>query len=238
MAWESVQRLFHRTDIAFDQAIIVAALGLVVNGVSVLILGVRGHTHSHSAGDRRADPATHGHEHDHAHDHAAADTHVHRQDGTHHQDHATSHAAAHAGHHDDHNYRSAYLHVLADALTSVLALVALLSAKYLGAMWADPAVGILGAVLVARWSVGLLRASSQVLLDRQGPPALVEEIRRNIEARGGAQVSDLHLWSIGPGVYAAIIVISARAPQSPDAYRAMLPAGLGLAHVSIEVHGA
>lgn len=164
MAWESTRRLFEPIDIAFDQAIWVAVLGLAVNGASVLILGVGDHGHDHDHGDTRA-----------------------------------------AGHHD-HNLRSAYLHVLADALTSVLAIGALLAARFFGAVWIDPAVGLLGAVLVARWSFGLLRETSQILLDRQGPGPMLERLTSALECQN-SRVVDLHVWSIAPGAYAAIVGI-------------------------------
>jgi len=110
-------------------------------------------------------------------------------------------------HHHDHNLRSAYLHVLADALTSLLAIGALLAAKLLDAVWLDPAMGIVGAVLVTRWSLSLLRDTSRVLLDSQLPERSTERLRAVLEAQGGNRVADLHLWSIGPGIHAAAIVV-------------------------------
>ena len=190
MAWESFHRLLNPVDIIFNQAIVVAVLGLVVNGVSVFILGV----------------------------------------GDHHHDHEDHH------HHHDHNLKSAYLHVLADALTSILAIVALLAAKYFGFIWMDPAMGIVGAVLVARWSLGLLRITSGVLLDRQGPEIIRHTIRESIEEDKDSQVADLHLWSIGPNIYAVVIAVVAHEPATPDQYKARIPQNLGLAHISIEVH--
>jgi cation diffusion facilitator family transporter len=139
-------------------------------------------------------------------------------------------------HHHDHNLRSAYLHVLADALTSLLAIVALLAAKYLGLTWMDPVMGLVGAALVGRWSLGLLRASGRVLLDRQGPEELRERVVRCVEADGDTRVTDLHLWSIAPGVYAAELVVVSPEPLAPGAYKERLPAGLGLGHVAVEVH--
>jgi len=203
MASESIGRMIHPTEIAFNQAILVAVLGLVVNGASMFILGDR-------------------HEHHHGHHEQAAE----------HRDHDQDH---HADHHD-HNLRSAYLHVLADALTSFLAIFALLAAKYFGFVWMDPAMGIVGAVMVAIWSWGLLRSTSAVLLDKQSSEHLREEIRDCIENGDGSRVADLHLWAIGPGIYSAIISIVARDPKPPDYYKQLIPSDLGLMHVTCEVH--
>ncbi|MCG2634621.1 MAG: CDF family Co(II)/Ni(II) efflux transporter DmeF [Gammaproteobacteria bacterium] len=139
-------------------------------------------------------------------------------------------------HHHDHNLKSAYLHVLADALTSVLAIIALLAAKYLGLGWMDPVMGLVGAVLVSWWSIGLLRATSAVLLDRQGPDALRQKIRNSIEQDRDSRVTDLHVWSIAPNLYSAIISLVADHPAEPAAYKARLPDHLKLGHVSVEVH--
>jgi cation diffusion facilitator family transporter len=196
MAVESGMRFLAPVPIAFDQAIFVAVLGLLVNGVSVAILGV-----PHD-GD--------GHDH---HDH-------------HHHDH-------HHGH--DHNLRGAYLHVLADALTSVLAIVALVAGKYAGAVWLDPMMGVVGALLVGRWAWSLIRDSSQTLLDRQAPVALCDAIRRSIESWQDTRVADLHVWSIGPGLYAAELAVVSHDPAPPSTYKRLLPEG-ALAHVTVEVH--
>lgn len=203
MAWESLRRFLEPVDIAFDQAILVAVLGLAVNGASAMILRGRDHDHDH-------------HHHDQDDDHDAGGDHGHD--------------------HHDHNLRAAYLHVIADAATSVLAIAALLAGKYLEAAWMDPAMGLVGAVLITRWSIGLLAATSAVLLDRQGPAALRDRIRASLESEAGTEVMDLHLWCIGPGLYAVVLTVVAREPLSADDYRSRLPAGHGLAHVSIEVH--
>ncbi len=200
MAWESIERMLSPVAISYDQAILVAVAGLVVNAVSVMLLG-GGHDHDHDGDDH--DHAAHGHG---------------------------------AGRHHDHNLRSAYLHVLADALTSVLAIVALVAGKYAGLAWLDPAMGVVGAILVARWSAGLLRVTARVLLDRQAPAALCEAVARAIESGGADRVADLHVWSIGPGIHAAIIAVASSAPVPPGAYRKRLPPGLGLVHVTVEVH--
>jgi cation diffusion facilitator family transporter len=197
MAWESVERLVQPVPIAFNQALVVAFVGLAVNGLSVWILGVH---------------SVHPHEHSHEGD---ADEYAHH-------------------HHHDHNLRSAYLHVLADALTSLLAIFALVAGKYLAWNWLDPVIGIVGAVLVARWSLGLLTTTSGVLLDRQGPAELRSLIKTCIE-RGGDQVVDLHLWTIAPNRYGLILSIVTQRARSPADYGALLPKDSRLAHVSVEV---
>lgn len=141
------------------------------------------------------------------------------------------HSHEHGG---DHNLWSAYLHVLADAATSVLAILALLAGKYYGLVWMDPLMGVLGAVLVAHWSRGLIRSSGHALLDMQAPEPLRKAIREAIERPGDGRVSDLHVWSVGPGIYAAEIGVVASEPLEADAYRALLPRDLGLVHVTIE----
>jgi cation diffusion facilitator family transporter len=213
MASESIERLFAPVTIAFDQAIFVAVVGLVVNGVSMWILGHGNHGHDHDHDDGHDD----GHDHDHDHDH----------------DHALGHAHEH-----DHNLVSAYLHVLADALTSLLAIVALLAAKYFGLTWMDPVMGLVGAVLVARWSLGLLKSTSAVLLDKNAPPPIVDAVRGSVEGVDGNRVVDLHVWCIGLGSYAALLSIVTPRPRAPQHYKSLLPAGLGIVHVTVEVHPA
>lgn len=154
----------------------------------------------------------------------------------HSHDHDEHPSGPHPHHHgEDHNLRAAYLHVLADALTSILAVIALLCGKYAGLVWMDPAMGFVGAALVARWSVGLIASTSAVLLDRQAPDPLCTRIRDAVEARHGDRVADLHVWSIGPGLYAAEMVVVSAEPQPPDAYKRRIPADAGLAHVTVEV---
>jgi cation diffusion facilitator family transporter len=216
MAIESIDRFIRPVDIEFNQAIFVAVLGLVVNGASVLILGH--HHHPETAADLETDLEEHAHYHDHDHGH----------DHSHHEHHD----------HHDHNLVSAYLHVLADALTSLLAIFALLAAKYFGLIWADPLMGIVGAILVARWSLGLLHSTSVVLLDRQGPDDVRETIRRRIENDGGNRVVDLHIWAIGPKMYSVIVAIVANDPRDPDYYKRLIPSGLGIVHTVVEVHAA
>ena len=193
MVIESTDRLINPLTIAFDQALIVAVVGLIVNGVSAWVLVSTPHEHGHS----------HGHDH---HDH------------------------------HDHNLRAAYLHVLADALTSLLAIAALLAGKYMGAMWLDPVMGIVGAILVARWSYGLIRDTAKVLLDRQVEDDHVAGLRESIEERSNDRVADLHVWSIGHGIYAAEIAVVSGNPKTPSQYKSLIPPKLKIVHATVEVH--
>lgn len=157
------------------------------------------------------------HGHSHAHDHHNHDQHAH----------------GHA--HHDNNLRSAYFHVLADALTSVLAIVALIAGRYLGWSWADAAMGVVGAVVIARWSWGLLRDTGRVLVDASANPGLEQEIREGIED-GDAVITDLHVWQVGPGKFAAIVSLVADEPVSPAEYAARVTIHEELVHVTVETH--
>ncbi len=190
MAVESFRRLVAPVPIAFNEAILVSVVGLLVNGISVFILGAGDHHH-------------HGEHHHHDH--------------------------------GDHSLRSAYLHVVADALTSLLAIFALLAAKYFGATWMDPMMGLVGAALITRWSVGLLKSTSAILLDREAPATLHARVAEALLDED-TEVADLHIWCIGPDIFAVIAVLVSRNAGSPEYYKARLPAELGLQHVSIEIH--
>jgi len=162
------------------------------------------------------------HGEDHGHDHA--------------EDHGHDHDHGHGHHHGhDLNLRSAYLHVIADALTSVLAIAALLAGKFLGAWWMDPVTGLVGAALVSRWSWGLLRQSSRPLLDHQAPEPIRQAVREAIEGVADNRLYDLHVWAVGPGAYAAALGIVTHAPRPPGHYRALIPAALGIVHATVEV---
>lgn len=123
---------------------------------------------------------------------------------------------------------------MADALTSLLAIFALLAGKYLGQSWLDPMMGIVGAALIVRWSWGLLRASAHVLLDMQAPEGVRREIRERIESEGDSRISDLHVWAVGPGIYAAEIALVSSRPLSTEEYYKLLPGRLGIAHAIVE----
>ncbi len=209
IGWESFVRLAHPVAISFEQAIAVALAGLLVNLLSAWLLR-DDHGHHH-----------HGHGHSHAHPHDHDDDH---------------HAQKHSGR--DNNLRAAYLHVLADALTSVLAIAALLLGRSYGWLWADPAMGIVGALVIARWSWSLIRETGGVLIDAvpQGE-GLAEDIRTALE-RGEDRITDLHVWQVGPGHHAAIVSIASPAPQAPADYKARLAHLGALSHVTVEVQPA
>ena len=198
MAWESITRLISPVEIAFNQAIFVASLGLIVNGISVMILRHKPHP-AHGANEEE----DHSHSHSHSH---------------------------------DHNLLAAYLHVLADALISLLAIFALLGAKYLGLIWADPAMGVVGSILVARWSLGLIRNTAQILLDREAPANISASVRDCIESQDDNRIVDLHIWAVGPNIYSVILAVVAHHPRRPDYYKALIPKNLHIVHATVEVH--
>jgi len=151
----------------------------------------------------------------------------------HHHDHGHSHDHSHH-HHRDNNLRAAYVHVLADAATSLLAIAALVLAMVSNWVWADPAVGIIGSLVIASWAYGLIRASGAVLLDVNADNDLEETIRSRIESKGD-RVTDLHLWQIGPGHRAAVISVVSDHPLPPATYKRRLGGLRGLSHVTVEV---
>jgi cation diffusion facilitator family transporter len=160
---------------------------------------------------------------EHPHDDDATDEH-----------HGHHHAAAGHAHAHDLNLRAAYIHVLADAGVSLLAVAGLVAARTLDWLWMDPLMGIVGALVIANWSVGLMRSASSVLLDMRPGEDLARSVRDRLEV-GEDRITDLHLWRVGPGHVAAAITIVADAPQSPESYKQRL-ADLGqLSHVTVEV---
>jgi cation diffusion facilitator family transporter len=158
------------------------------------------------------------------------------RDRHHHHDHSGhSHADHHHGHHD-HNIQAAYLHVIADALTSVLAIAGLVAGRYYGWIWLDPVMGIAGALLIARWSWILLKSSAAVLLDATPQDGMYQEIQRVLE-QGGDRVTDLHLWRVGPGHTAAVISLASNDPKPPAHYKQKLNSFRQLSHVTVEIAG-
>jgi cation diffusion facilitator family transporter len=149
-------------------------------------------------------------------------------------DHDYGHGHAH-GHHHDSNFRAAYAHVLADALTSLLAIAGLSAAWAFGWTFIDPAVGLVGVIVILSWAVSLIRASGGVLLDTVPDPELANRIRERIET-GGDRLTDLHLWQVGPGHSAMIAAVVSETPQAPSVYKERLHGLVGLSHVTIEVN--
>jgi len=206
MVYESIHRLLKPEDILYNQAILVAVIGLIVNGASMLILGHDEHHH-------------HGHDH-HGHDHHGHDHHGHD----------------HHGH--DHNLRAAYLHVLADTLTSFLAIIALLAAKFYAWNWMDPIMGIIGAILITKWSIGLLKQSGNVLLDRQAPDHLVKSVEKVIKSMPSKpEIVDLHIWLIGPNIFSAAITVLANEEKCIGCLiKSEIKNISAIVHTTIEVH--
>jgi cation diffusion facilitator family transporter len=205
MAGESLIRLRNPVAIDFSQAIMVAVLGLGVNIASAFMLK-EDHGHSHGH--------SHGH-HDHHHDYHT------------HGDHAPPGG--------DNNLRSAYIHVIADAMTSVLAIAALTLGSLYGWIWLDPLMGIVGGLVIAQWSWSLMRSAGSVLLDvvpdNEDLPA---EIRAAIET-GDDRITDLHVWQVGPGHHAAIVALATAEPREPSFYKSKLASLDELSHVTVEV---
>jgi len=188
MLVESLQRIVDPRIIHFNEAIIVASVGLLVNIVSAFLLK---------------------NDHDHQHDHH---------------------------HHHDHNLRAAYLHVLADAMTSLLAIVALVLGKYFGWNWLDPIMGIVGAIIITRWSYGLLKQTSPILLDASIEEKYQAAVKEVIEKDSDNRISDIHIWKVGANHYAAIISLVTHFPNTMEHYKGLLSDFHKLSHVTIEVN--
>jgi len=188
MAVESAHRLIDPRPIRFDDAIIVAVIGLVVNLVSAVLL--------------KEDHHHHGHEH-HGH---------------------------------DHNLRAAYFHVLADALTSVTAIIALTFGRFFGWVVLDPIMGIVGSLIIARWAFGLLKDTSGILLDGSVAEETRSAIRSAVEEHSKCRITDLHVWAVAPGHLAAILAVQSPQPCAPDEIKALLSGIPHLLHINVEVH--
>lgn len=185
------------------------AIGVAVIGLTVNIISaflLEGH-HDHS----------HGHSHGHSNDHEYQHDHEHHE-------------------HHDHNLRAAYMHVLADALTSLLAIVALICGKYFGWNWMDPVMGIVGAAIITRWAYGLIKDCSPILLDGSIDEDYKNRIQKAIESDSDNRISDIHIWKVGANHYAAIISLVTHFPQQNEHYKALLKDFHRLSHLTIEVH--
>jgi cation diffusion facilitator family transporter len=211
IGYEAVMRLAAPITIHFREAIPLAVVGLAVNLLSAWLLFDSDHHHSHAQDKKDG--------HDRHHD-------------RHHHDH--DHDARHHGGHDS-NLRAAYVHVLADALTSVLAIVALSCGLAFGWVWMDPLMALVGVAVILSWSFGLMRTAGTVLLDMVPDRHLAGHIRKHLEVDGD-RVCDLHLWRLGPGHVGLIAAVVSDHPQAPSFYKARLDGIAGLSHITIEVH--
>lgn len=264
VATESVERLIEPTDVDFGDALIVAVIGLLVNLTSAFVLAGGGHHHHHHGHDHSPRPKrsaaasssgsrghnhAHGdeatghrhHDHDHGPAHAAGHEHEHhphtsdRPGGT--ESSSAGHRHSHlADHGHDHNLRAAYLHVVADALTSVLAIAALMAGAWLGWHWLDPLVAFAAALLIAWWALGLLRSSSRVLLDAEDYSDTREEITHILESDPDTRVADVRVWSLGGTARAAIVTIVSRRPKPASHYKRQIEGLPDLYHITVEVH--
>ncbi|MDI6741862.1 MAG: cation diffusion facilitator family transporter [Smithella sp.] len=200
MIYSSINRMLHPLTIYYNQALLVAVIGLSVNVVCAIILNKGSHA---------------------------------REGARHPKENKRSH---HQHHHEDLNLKSAYLHVVADALTSVLAIAALLGAKYFNVIWLDPFMGIVGAGLIMRWSYLLLKDTGSILLQREIDNPIMNEIKNEIESDGDSIISDLHIWKVAQNKYACIVSLLTAKNCSSEDYKKRLANVHELAHVTIEVH--
>lgn len=190
MLVESLKRILDPQLIHFNEAIVVAVIGLLINVISAFLL----------------------------------------KDDKDHEHHDVHH------HHHDHNLRAAYFHVLADALTSLLAIMALISGKYMGWNWLDPIMGVVGAIIITRWSYGLIKQTSPILLDASVDEEYQDKIKKAIEEDSDNRISDIHVWKVGANHYAAIIALVTNSPCSAGYYKKLLCKFKRLSHVTIEVN--
>ena len=212
ISYEAITRFIWPVPISFNEAIPIAALGLIVNIVSVLLLS-GGHKHFHGR-DRIADREHEQHEHQHQHEH--------------------EHHHAHHPAQRDNNLRAAVVHVLGDAAVSILVIVGLTLGLLFGWTWMDPAAGLLGAIVIAAWAYTLIRDTGAILLDMTPDRAMAERMRTMIE-NDGDRLTDLHLWRLGPGHLGAILSVATRQQRGPDYYQSLLRRFRSLSHVTVEV---
>lgn len=238
IAAASVERLVSPQPIRYEEAIAVAALGLVVNLVCAWLLGPHdhgpaGHGHHH---DGLASHGHHHHHHHHDHGHHPHTRHSHGHDAAH----AAAPSAGHTHAHADLNLRSAYLHVVADAATSALAIVALAAGLWLGWRVLDPVMGIVGAVMIARWGLLLVRDTSAVLLDREMDDPFVVAARQALDDEapwaGRAEVTSLRLWRVERDRWMGSLSLASSDPGLSSArVRRYLQRWPQLAAVTIEI---
>jgi len=222
MVKEGIERLANPEHVNYGEALPIAVLGLVVNGLSALVLG-SGHHYGHSHG--------HGHGHDHDHDQG----HGHDHD---HDDHSQPKRPASKPKAGtlDFNMRAAYIHILADAMTSLLAIGALALGRYADLWFLDPAMGFVGGAVIIWWAAGLCRQASRQLLDVVSSPSHEQVVRQRLEAIDDVRVADLHVWELGPGRRSCIVSIVTASPRDVAFYRDTVLSALPVAHLTIEIH--
>jgi cation diffusion facilitator family transporter len=206
IGYESIDRLFNPVAIAFNQAIPIAVLGLGINLLSAFLLRDDHERHHDDANDAHDE-----HDYDHTHQKGLS-----------------------ASFHRDHNLRAAFIHVMADAAVSVLVIIGLVAGRQFGWLWMDPVMGLIATFVILSWSWSLVRSAGAVLLDVSPDPALSRKIVARLE-QAGDQVSDLHLWRVGPGHLAAVMSLVTDHPNEPRFYKSRLSGLPGLSHVTIEV---
>lgn len=221
MIYESFLRFYEVRSIHYNEALTVAVIGLFVNVVCAFIL----HRGEEAEGDHHHDQCGHDHSHDHKPNRLAP---VKKPDA---HSHSHSHGHSHA---HDHNHESAYIHILTDALTSVFAIGALLMGKWQGWTWLDPAVGIVGGIVVFRWSLGLIRQSGMDLLDAHDGSIDRENLMKKLE-HDGSKVIDIHLWKVAPGQVGCEIIIRRNLEQKSSDYRNLIQSNFQIHHLIIEV---
>jgi cation diffusion facilitator family transporter len=234
IAYEAVSRFLSPVPIRFGEAIPIAVVGLLVNLASAWLLSGdhHGHSHGHDHGHKHhenepnAADDTNRDGHGHGHNHAHAQVHRHGHD----------HDEAHTAAARDHNIRSAYVHVIADAAVSVLAIVGLVLARQFSWLWMDPLAGVIGALVIANWSWGLMRDTGAILLDMNRDNRMTDHVRRVIESNGDT-VIDLHVWRVGPGHMSAIVSVTTNdTHRTPSFYHKALEGLRGLSHVTVELN--
>lgn len=251
MAFESLGRFLQPHPIQFNEAIGVAFLGLAINLISAWLLDDHDHHHSDHRHDR------HHHDRHHQNDHKHHEHHQHSEHSDHDRHHQNDHSNHGHDHHDhenhqvhnhsdhgsdhgqDHNLRAAYFHVLADALTSVFAIVALFAGKFLGWIWMDALMGIVGAAVITKWAYGLVTDTSAILLDGSVEKNIKLEIVTTLEAEANNRITDLHIWYINQNHLAATIALVTSSLRSPEYYKGLLnrvPSLSSLSHILVEVN--
>ncbi|MCX5745697.1 MAG: CDF family Co(II)/Ni(II) efflux transporter DmeF [Proteobacteria bacterium] len=219
MVIEGVEHLIENPKVAYLDALFVACIGLGVNLVSAYLLS-RDHSYDHG----------HGHGHGHGHDHADHDDHDHAG-----HDHAATRDKPKVGS-VDFNLRAAYIHILADAMTSLLAVVALALGQWLGWWFLDPIMGMVGAGVILWWTLSLCRQAMGQLLDVVSSPQHEKVVRQRLESIDDVRISDLHVWELGPGRRSCIVALVTATPRDLAYYRDAVLTALNVAHLTIEIH--